>query len=97
MSVPPDCGLVVLELQGRHEVRVAPQLRHELLVLNQDNIWGVEGIYRVTALNVTGIWIELAVWAAIVSTAQFSLSGSHLMASPGMYFILKQIKRGCVK
>ena len=35
------------------------------------------------ALNVTRIWIELAVWAAMVSTAQFSLSGSRLMASPG--------------
>ena len=39
--------------------------------------------YRVTALNVTRIWIELAVWAAMVSTAQFSLSGSCLMPSPG--------------
>ena len=36
-----------------------------------------------TALNVTRIWIELAVWAAMVSTAQFSLSGSRLMPSPG--------------
>ena len=40
-------------------------------------------MYRVTALNVTRIWIELAVWAAMVSTAQFSLSGSRLMPSPG--------------
>ena len=39
--------------------------------------------YRMTALNMTRIWIELAVWAAMVSTAQFSLSGSHLMPSPG--------------
>ena len=35
--------------------------------------------YWVTALNVTRIWIELAVWAAMVSTARFSLSGSRLM------------------
>ena len=40
-------------------------------------------MYRVTALNVTRIWIELAVWAAMVSTAQFSLSGSRLLPSPG--------------
>ena len=39
--------------------------------------------YRAMALNVTRIWIELAVWAAMVSTAQFSLSGSRLMPSPG--------------
>ena len=37
-----------------------------------------------TALIVTRIWIELAVWAAMVSTAQFSLSGSRLMPSPGI-------------
>ena len=36
-----------------------------------------------TALNVTRIWIELAVWAAMVGTTQFSLSGSRLMPSPG--------------
>ena len=40
-------------------------------------------IYRVTTLNVTRIWITLAVWAAMVSTAKFSLSGSRLLSSPG--------------
>ena len=48
-NVSPDSGLVVLQLQGRHEVRVAPQLRHELLVLNEDKIASVwrpnEGIF----------------------------------------------------
>ena len=49
----------------------------------------VRGNYRVTTLNVTRIWIELAVWAAMVSKAQFSLSGSRLMASPGTRFDMK--------
>ena len=36
-----------------------------------------------TPLNVTWIWITLAVWAAMVSTAKFSLSGSRLSSPPG--------------
>ena len=40
-------------------------------------------LYRVTELNVSRIWIELAVWAAMVSTAEFSFSGLRLIPSPG--------------
>ena len=52
-----------------------------------------EDFYRVTALNVTRIWITLAVWAAMISTAKFSLSGSRLLSSPGTigWFVLNSI------
>ena len=43
--------------------------------------------YRVTTLNVTRIWITLAFWAAMVSTAKFSLSGSRLLSPPGRHHL----------
>ena len=50
----------------------------------QNTIWiSNVNMYRVTELNVTRIWIELAVCAAMVSTAQLSLSGS-----PGTHMYL---------
>ena len=43
-----------------------------------------------TALNVTLIWIELAVWAAMVSTAQFSLSRLRFILSLGTSLDMSQ-------
>ena len=40
-------------------------------------------VYRVTALNVTRIWIEWAGRLAFGCTAEFSLSGLRFMPSPG--------------